>query len=234
MIRPGGEAGMHEDKQPALIPDPPAPVVIQSDPPGRKKEAKPAIEAHPRREEIIRDIVEGGLSNRAIAAKYGISHGAVNRYKNGRLLPKAAEAAKARDGAEGGAVLARVEKVMERVQKMYDACDEYLRDPEEPEKYNLFPRAWELEVIYRETVPAGDRVKTVTRKAPLSALLAKAAEGLGIEPVSAGYRGADPRKLLIDAAKAMREQLELIAKIHGSVKDAVNHQINVVILPGKE
>ena len=89
-----------------LIPDPPLPVVIQSDPPRRRKEVKSAVETHPEREAIIRDIVEGALSNRAIAEKYGISHGAVNRYKNGRLLPKAAEAARERDSAEGAGLLA--------------------------------------------------------------------------------------------------------------------------------
>jgi transposase len=220
--------------QMALIPDAPVPVVIQSDPPRRKKEVKSAVEAHPEREAIIRDIVEGALSNRAIAEKYGISHGAVNRYKNGRLLPKAAEAARERDRGEGAAVLARVEKVMARIQKLYDACDEYLQDPENPGKYNLFPRAWELEVIYRETVPSGDRVKTVVRKGTLSALLDRISEGLGIEPVGVNYHAADPRKLIIEASKAIKEQLELLAKIQGTIKDTVNNQINVVILPGKE
>ncbi|MDR0731536.1 MAG: hypothetical protein LBF63_07700 [Treponema sp.] len=223
-----------DDRQPELIPAPPLPEVIQSDPPRRKKESKPAVEAHPRREEIIRDIVEGVLSNRAIAEKYGISHGAVNRYKNGRLLPLAAEAARERDGRDGGAVLARVEKVMERIGKLYDACDEYLTDPEAPGKYNLFPRAWELEVIYRETVLSGDREKTVTRKALLSALLERVSEQLGIAPAAVNYRGADPRKLVIEASKAIKEQLELVAKIQGAVKDTVNNRINVVILPGKE
>jgi hypothetical protein len=220
--------------QPALIPDPPVPVVIQNDPPRKKKEVKSAVEAHPRREEIIRDIVAGRLSNRAVAEKYGISHGAVNRYKNGRLLPKAAEAARGRDGAEGAAVLARVEKAMERVQKLYDACDEYLKDPEDPGKYTLFPRAWELEVVYQETIPAGDRVKTVVKKEPLQALLDRVSAGLDIKPVAVSYRHADPRKLLIEAARGIKEQLELLAKIQGSVKDAVNQQINVVVLPGKE
>jgi transposase len=220
--------------QPALIPDPPVPVVIQNDPPGKKKEAKSAVETHPRREEIIRDIVGGEMSNRAVAEKYGISHGAVNRYKNGRLLPKAAEAARARDGAEGAAVLARVEKVMERVQKLYDACDEYLKDPEDPGKYTLFPRAWELEVVYRETVPVGDKTRTVVRKALLQALLERVSGKLDIDPVTVNYRGTDPRKLLIEAARGMKEQLELLAKIQGAVKDTVNTQINVVILPGKE
>jgi hypothetical protein len=220
-------------KQPALIPDLPLPVVIQNDPPG-KREVKSAVETHPRREEIIRDIAGGGMSNRAVAEKYGISHGAVNRYKNGKLLALAAEAARDRGLGEGAAVLGRVEKVMERVQKLYDACDEYLKDPENPGKYNLFPRAWELEVIYRERVQSGDKVKTVARKALLSALLERVSEALDIEPVAVSYRGTDPRKLVIEAAKAIKEQLELVAKIQGAVKDTVNNQINVVILPGKE
>lgn len=225
---------MDDDRQPALIPDPPSAVVIQSDPPRRKREVKPAVETHPRREEIIRDIVEGALSNRAIAEKYGISHGAVNRYKNGRLLPKAAEAARERDGAEGAAVLARVEKVMVRIQKLYDACDEYLQDPENPGKYNLFPRSWELDVIYQENVMSGDKVKTVVKKARLSSLLERVSGSLDIQPVEVQYRVTDPRKLVIEVAKAIKDQLELLAKIQGTIKDTVNNQINVVILPGKE
>jgi hypothetical protein len=223
-----------EDKQPALIPDLPVPVVIQNDPPKKKRDVKAAVETHPEREAIIRDIVGGELSNRAVARKYGISHGAVNRYKNGRLLAEAAEAARERGRGDGGALLGRVEKVMGRVQKLYDACDEYLQDPENPEKYTLFPRAWELDVVYREAVLSGDKTKIVVRKAALSALLEKVSESLGIEPVEVNYRHADPRKLVIEASKAIKEQLELLAKIQGTIREAVNNQINVVILPGKE
>jgi hypothetical protein len=225
---------MSGDRQPALIPEAAPPVVIQNDPPRGKKEVKSAVETHPRREEIIRDIVGGELSNRAIAEKYGISHGAVNRYKNGKLLPLAAEAARDRGRGEGAAVLERVEKVTVRIQKLYDACDEYLKDPENPEKYTLFPRAWELEVIYQETVHEGDKVKKVMRKALLSELLKRVSDPLSVDPMEVRYRHADPRKLVIDASRAIKEQLELLAKIQGTIKDQVNNQINVVILPGKE
>jgi hypothetical protein len=109
-----------------------------------------------------------------------------------------------------------------------------LQDPENPEKYNLLPRAWEIEVIYQEMVPAGDKVKTVTRKALLSSLLGRVSAPLNIDPVTVSYRHTDPRKLLIEAARGIKEQLELLAKIQGTIKDTVNNQINGVILPGKE
>jgi transposase len=223
---------VNNDKQPALIPDPPLPVVIQSDPPPGKREVKSAVETHPRREEIIRDITGGGMSNRAIAEKYGISHGAVNRYKNGKLLPLAAEAA--RERGEGMSVMARLVELIERVEMLFDSCDEYLRDPDNPGKYTLCPRSEELDVVYWEPVQEGDKIKKVARKALLSSLLDRVSNPLHVEIVAVYYRGMDIRKLAVDVSKALVAPLELLAKIQGAVKDTVNNQINVVILPGKE
>jgi IS30 family transposase len=182
---------------------------------------RPAVETHPEREKIIQDLIAGKASNRAIALKYGISHGAINRYLRKRLIQQAAAVAAERDESDGKAILSRLESVMERIQKLLDACNEYLTDPNNPDKYNLYPRAWEIDVIYRTR----DGDKPVTQKESLQVLL-ETLETHDYKPTRVWYKSADPRKLIIDAASAFARDLELMAKIQGSIKDQVTNTYN--------
>jgi hypothetical protein len=136
----------------------------------------------------------------------------------------------AKDGEKyGKGLLDRVETIMIRMQKLYDACDEYLQDPQNGEKYYLGPRAHELQVVYEE--PSGK--KTVRRKAPLDYLLkTKADKNKAWLEVSSKH--ADPRKLIIDTASVLSKQLELIGKIMGQVPgEGGNTTVNVLVLNTK-
>jgi hypothetical protein len=182
------------------------------------------IDRHKDREKIIADIMGGVMSNHQIAQKYGISHGSVNRYIKHRLLQQAAEAAMARDEDEGKRLLDRVEEVMKRMHKLYDACDEYLKDPDNPERYELGPRSWDIDVIYRETNDAG---KTVARKAKLQELLERLSAQLDLFDYTVQYRIEDPRRLIVNVARTLTEQLEVIAKIQGAIKDTITNNYTV-------
>ncbi|MEK7752931.1 MAG: hypothetical protein AAB654_13500 [Acidobacteriota bacterium] len=59
------------------------------------------IDAHPKREQIIADLLSGG-SNRKVAARYGLNHVAVQRYRSKVLRPAM------RRAISGGAVPQRV------------------------------------------------------------------------------------------------------------------------------
>jgi hypothetical protein len=185
-----------------------------------------AISDHPDRDKIIRDIIKGEKSNREIARDYGLSHASIQRYINGKLMAQAAAAEEKQDIREGKAVLDRINEIIVRMEKLYDACDAYLRDPANPEKYDLFPRAWEFEVIYREEVPQGEKTKWVTRKQSLQQIL-EVIKNEGYEQPELYMKSEDPRKLIIQTAATIGKQLETIARIQGSIKDTINNTYTV-------
>jgi hypothetical protein len=187
-----------------------------------KVKTRNAIDSHPERDDIIKELIEGKTSYRALALKYSISHGAVNRYVKKRLIPDMYAAITKRADHEGSALLNRIEDIMIRVQKLYDACEEYLRDPENPDRYTLFPRAWEMDIVYRTKV--GE--KWVFRKEELQKLI-NDLRGMQYDPVDVIVKSADPRKTIIEASRELRGNLELIAKIEGSIKDTVTNNITV-------
>lgn len=179
------------------------------------------VEEHPQKARIIKAICTGKDSLRSIANQYHLTAASVTRYLNDRLSDKVAAARSDQDKAEGQAAIDQLKTVMVRMQKMYNACDEYLTDPENPEMYNLGPRAWELDITYR--VPDGERY--ITKKASLDDLLLQIRND-GKEAVEIRYKHADPRKLIIETASVLNRQLELMAKIEGVIKDTV---VNVTI-----
>jgi hypothetical protein len=197
--------------------------------PGRKY----SVDTHPQKAKIIQAILRGEASLRGIAGQFGLPKSAVMRYVKDRLNPQAAAEMAKREEYQGQAVLARIEGVMTRMQTLYDACHEYLRDPDNPEKYDLGPRAWEIDIVYRTVEDGTD--KMITRKESLDALLLRLDEA-GYQTWEVRFKQADPRKLIIETANALGKQLELIAKIQGALKDQGmgNTQVNILITTGKD
>jgi hypothetical protein len=215
---------------------------------------KCTICSHEEREEIDRALVRGeGL--RALARRYGASHSAMFRHKRdhipaelaltaaravgtGRLARATALVGEVERRTERGLnVMAELESTLRGVNKLFEACDDWLTDPEDPERYDLGPRAEELLVHYWQTGEDGERVRA---KARLSELLervaqlswavqpegtaARAAEAgtgriavEGIEFGGAGARFADPRELILKAAKRLEAELQLVARLLGQL-----------------
>jgi hypothetical protein len=179
---------------------------------------KYTVETHPERDKIIKAICKGDQTFRDIAGQFGISKSSIGSYINGKLYQTVARESAKRDEKIGQSFQARIEQVMYRMQKLYDACDEYLTDPNNPEKYDLTPRACEIDIKYRTVEPDTD--KMITRTEGLQTILDKL-DGQGYQPWEIKMKTADPRKLIIETAKAITPQLELMAKIEGLVKEQV-------------
>ena len=192
---------------------------------------KCTICSHGEREEIDRALVRGeGL--RGLARRYGTSHVALFRHKQEHIpaeLARVAEAGRlARatalvgeverravgEEARGLDVMAELESTLRRMNKLFDACDDWLTDPEDPERYDLGPRAEELLVHYWATGADGRRVRA---KAPLSELLQQVVRTGGIEVEGVDLRGADPRELILKAARRLEAGLQLVARLLGQL-----------------
>jgi DNA-binding TFAR19-related protein (PDSD5 family) len=116
---------------------------------------------------------------------------------------------------------------MIRLQSMLDACDEWMRDPDDPHKYNLNPRDYEIEVIYEvESKKPTASSKTVRKKALLSKLLRQT----GKDVVEVRYRIADPRLMLVNVADAVEKQLRLLSQIQGKIKSSTDEVTTMVLV----
>lgn len=180
------------------------------------------VEFHPQRQRIVKALIKG-QSLRDIAGRFGISKSALSRYLNKKLLPAVAREQARKELRDVGDFLKAVGEAMDRVQKMYDACDEYLQDPDDPSRYYLGPRAEEVEVAYLRQ----EEGQTFKLKDNLYNLLEKALQE-NQKLIHVKWKHADPRKLLLDTALTLNKQLELLAKIRGMVQDI---QINIQNMP---
>jgi hypothetical protein len=185
--------------------------------------ARYAVDTHPDRDKIVKAIIKGESSLRDIGGLYGISKSAIQRYLTRQLQAQAVAVAEKRGAEQGSALLERVEETMTRMQKLYAACDEYLTDPDNPDKYTLMPRAWEWEVIWLDHDANG---RTRERKDKLQTLLNRLREG-GYVPLQTEFKVSDPRKLIIDTARILTSQLETLARIQGAIKDVITASITV-------
>jgi hypothetical protein len=174
---------------------------------------------HPERAAIDQALV-GGESAPRIAAKYRVSEDAVTRHR-AHIPAHLAKAHDAEQAAEAVDIMAELKRSMARVNLLFDACDRWLRDPENPEQYDVGPRAHDVVVTYTER--DGDRL--VRKKARLSYLLDQS----GVDVDSAETKYADPRMLLLRTSAQLQSNLELIAKLIGQLDD--RPVVNVLITP---
>jgi len=180
------------------------------------------LDTHPKRTQIIRDLIKGEIPQKQIAKKYGVARATLTNYMRDHIAERAAEAAVERNLNNGEEILKAINQVMDRAQKMYDACDEYLTDPKDPKKYFLGPRADEVEIVYEYIVESGDKEFVKKERDSLKNMLDRLK---GKDVVGVKYKYADPRELLLKTATVLNRQLELVARIQGEIKEQV--QVNI-------
>jgi AcrR family transcriptional regulator len=181
-------------------------------PRGRKCE----IEQHPKKDRIVKALVRGD-KYREITERYGVSKAALSRYLRNKLLPQTAEAAYERGMKNGSLALDQVKEAIERINKMYRACDEYLEHPDKPGEYFLGPRAEEIVIAYIEVDKEGNRRKrTMSLQDALNRL-----EKAGKVPLGLRSKHADPRTLVLQTMSKAREQMEFMARVGGQIQDIV-------------
>lgn len=163
---------------------------------------------------------------RDIARRFGVSKDALKRHSQEHIPKLLVKARDAVETAHGVDLMEEIRRCFERINLLFDACDRWLRDADDPDRYDIGPRAEELNVTYEEGV--GER--TVRRKATLAELLSaveKAKLGHTVTMVEAKH--ADPRDLVLKTAARLQSQVELLAKLIGELDDTP--QVNILIAP---
>jgi len=190
----------------------------------------PAIESHPRRDEILEALLTPGANSEQIQRTFGISRKALETFR-GKYVTAGTQAML--DRAAGPVplavaqqdVMARLDNLVHKAEKMLWAADAWLEDPNAPGRYNLNPRSHEVDVIYERKV--GNL--TVRRTEKLGKLLADVESKLGISVVRGETKTADPRKLLLEAVATLKPVVELIGKATGQIKPDPAAQVNVLV-----
>ena len=148
-----------------------------------------------------------GGAYRSIAKQFGASESAVYRHLQDHLPKALVQAQAAEEVAQADRVMEELQRCFQRVNLLFDACDRWLRDPEDLSRYDIGPRAEDVSIIYMETDADGKERRV---KAQLSTLLAKI-EGAGYGIVLVESKYADPRELVLKTANRLQGQTELLA-----------------------
>ena len=182
--------------------------------------------AHREHEAIDRSLAAGEAVS-GIATRYGLSWDAVKRH-GASHLPKAVVAAQAvAEEAHALDVMEELQRCFQRVNLLFDACDRWLSDADDPTRYDIGPRAGDILVTYEKP---GDDGKPLRRKEPLDRLLARvesSGEGLAVERWESKH--ADPRELVLKTAQQLTGQTQLLAKLLGQLDE--RPQVNVLMAP---
>lgn len=186
----------------------------------------------PAKQKEVINMIASGATYTAIAKKLGCSVSSAQGYIFRNLMPLVCRDLTKREGEGARKILARVERIAGRCEKMSDALDLWLTDPDNPERYTMDPRTDELKCIC--TLQGTDsKGKPISRTAtiPLNELMSQLEfteyRGLSVIPEHLVWKNTDPRKLMLDTARALKELLELLAKITGELKESVDVHVDV-------
>jgi hypothetical protein len=190
-----------------------------------QKSRKTVVEMHPKRLKIEKELAEG-LPIRAIAKKYHISRQALEGYKRNRLPSKLVKAIERRDITDAQQLFQVILKAVQRMEKLSDACDSFLQDPDNPGEYYMGPRAHDLKIVYLEGEKVvnkrGEKIVWKKKTAMLQDLL-NVVNGVSMwHVVSVQSADADPRMLLVKSSEALTKSMETLVNAWRSIDQGKN------------
>ena len=159
---------------------------------------------------------------RQVASKWLVSRSALARHSESHVRPGVARVQALvreqtiRQAQHDLDVIAELQRAFDRINLLFDACDRWLRDPEDPTRYDVSARADDVDVIYLER---GPNKQLIRRKVKLSRLLARL-EDAGTDVERAEVKHADIRDLVLKTADRSKDQLELIARLLGQLSES--------------
>lgn len=195
---------------------------------------KSTICSHPKKKAIDKAIASGE-SIRSIAKRYKTTHATLLRYVH-KYFPKTlARAVNVKQIADADKIQLIIEDKMSRIDKLVEAAETALQDPDNPTAYTLDPRAENIKVVYDHYVKTGSngqsKFKPMRKRETLQAILERMQKS-GREMIEITVKRRDPVDALINGCREMRGQLELIAKLIGELEPTgVTVGVQVILQP---
>ena len=186
----------------------------------------------PAKQKEVIDMIASGATYTAIARKLGCSVSSAQGYIFRNLMPLVCRDLMKREGEGARKILARLEKLAERCEKMSDALDLWLTDPDDPDRYTMDPRTDELKCICTlQGFDSRGKPTTKTATIPLDELMSQI-QFIGykdycVMPEKLVWKNTDPRKLMLDTSRTLKDLLELLAKITGELKDSIDLHVDI-------
>lgn len=176
------------------------------------------VELHPKRLQIEKDLCEG-LQIASLSKKYGISRQALLGYKRNRLPERVVKAVERSNITDAQQLFEVILKAVRRMEKLSDACDDFLQDPDRPGEYYMGPRAHEIMVAYNVREPRADgKGYTVRRiKEPLQNLIDRVEDRIGGTITRITSTETDPRLLLVKSSDALTKSMETLVNAWKSI-----------------
>ena len=198
--------------------------------PGRKRGKPPKLDNRPDAAEILDELRQPGANICRISARLNVAPNTLRAFRD-KHLPKSVRDADARLSRLPRpdlqvSQLERLDAVASKLDLMVEAIDRALRDPEDPRRYNLDPRAREVTIVVEETTEGGRRVQKVRK---LDDLLERIEQHLGVSVVRWEIKSADLRVLLKDLAATIKPIAELLGKTRGEIKPDPAVTLNVFL-----
>lgn len=163
-------------------------------------------------DEQLRADMQSGLKAVQIATKYGVTEGAISRRLK-RLDAATTAVAVAPEESRRYVhrsidAMGELTDSLHHVKKLMAACDEWLTDADDPEKYDIGPRSDEIHVTYYEVLTNDQRKKV---KKPLSELVRIVEQRFEVDSVESKH--ADPRELILKTAQEVRATISTASEL---------------------
>ena len=188
------------------------------------------MDDHPQREQIIKDILAQKTYNE-IKKKYGLNNvNVIKTFVANRLVYPAAKASKRDQDGSREYLMGKLDEIQEYLTKLINACDEWLTDPNDKDKYFLGDRADELSVVWLEEQANGKLAKKRDNLQHLLDIALNTERGKALQYVQTGR--TDTRKLMLESLRVAQQQVELIAKITGEMHEiTMSVDVYGIVLP---
>lgn len=171
----------------------------------------------------INTLIANGGSLRSIAKQFKKHDSSVTRHANYCLALDAQEASVAFKLEQVVDVMEKLTKQLRFAEKLRNAAEEYLSDPDDPLKLHIGPKADEIDIVYldHEDTYITNHGNTMPKKkrAKLQSLLQSVEAVRNIEVEKITIKHVDIRSFALNAITTANPTIDMIAKIAGVYTD---------------
>ena len=202
--------------------------------------AKYSVEEHPQYDAIVKELIKQ-TPYLQISKKYGgLTVPSIRNFAKDKLSHAIASKQLDKWDDTSAYFTSYLERLMAMTEKLLMACDEWLTDPKNTNKYTLADRAEELTVCYTCLEDTGKEdkyglpiYKTVKHSDNMQSMINQVLSDKNEPELNYVHtKRTDCRELLLKVQAQCQSQLEMMAKLTGDMKDiAVSVDVNGVIIP---
>ena len=187
-----------------------------------KKRLRCVICTHKDAEQINEQLLRG-ISVRSVGKSFDLNFTTLGRHRSD-CIPQAGLVATEKQGVD---VWNALGKILARMERLSQACEARLIDPDDPTRFTLDAHDDEVMIIWRDLRDRDETGKPIRKRSTLRELIAHV-EGYETVEVTSTARGVeDARKLIIEATREIRAQLEMVAKLQGLFQQDKKNEADV-------